>query len=138
MSDLSFVANPLTQLYKLAYAPANETLWRLSGMDRAPAPYLSFKAAFPEIEKLSQALADKCYQAGPLDARTARLTKLGIAIGAGSRGAVKSHVRRALEAGVSPAELRHAAVLALTTVGLPTMMAALAWVEEVLSEGQPA
>ena len=107
-------------------------------MDKTPAPYLNFKASFPEIEKLSQALAEKCYQAGPLDARTARLTKLGVAIGAGSKGAVKSHARRALEAGVSPAELRHAAILALTTLGLPAMMAALSWVDEVLAEGRPA
>jgi 4-carboxymuconolactone decarboxylase len=111
------------------------TLGRSQEKDAAPAPYLSFKQAYPEIEKLSQTLAERCYQAGPLDARAARLTKLGIAIGAGSKGAVKSHARRALEAGASPAELRHAAVLALTTLGLPAMMAALAWVDEVLADG---
>jgi alkylhydroperoxidase/carboxymuconolactone decarboxylase family protein YurZ len=105
-------------------------------MDGVPAPYLSFKASFPQVEQLSQALADKCYQAGPLDARVARLTKLGIAIGVGSKGAVKSHARRALEAGASPAELRHAAILALTTMGLPATMAALSWVDEVLAEGR--
>ena len=59
--------------------------------------------------------------------------KIGIAVGARLEGAVHSHVRRALEAGASADEIRHAVRLALTTIGFPTMMAALGWVNDVLA-----
>ncbi len=49
-------------------------------------------------------------------------------------GAAHSHVRRALEAGATPDELRHAALLALTTLGFPNMMKGLMWVEDVLKK----
>jgi AhpD family alkylhydroperoxidase len=69
---------------------------------------------------------------GPLDRKQAELVKIGLAVGAKLEGAVHSHVRRALEAGVTPDEIRHAIRLALTTVGFPTMMAALSWANDVI------
>ena len=72
-------------------------------------------------------------KAGPLDPKTRALVKLGLAIGAGLEGAVHSHTRRALEAGCAPDEVRHVVLLATTTMGFPSMMAALSWVEDVLS-----
>jgi alkylhydroperoxidase/carboxymuconolactone decarboxylase family protein YurZ len=44
-------------------------------------------------------------------------------------------VRRALEAGVAPAEIRHVVALAPPTMGLPTTVAVYTWVEEVLGKG---
>jgi 4-carboxymuconolactone decarboxylase len=79
---------------------------------------------------MSDAVAD----AGPLDRKTRELVKIGIAIGAGQEGATHSHVRKALDAGATPDELKHAAMQALTTIGFPNMMRGLAWVEEVLDE----
>jgi hypothetical protein len=55
-----------------------------------------------------------------------------IAIGALREGAVHSHTRRALEVGCSPDELRHVGVLAITTIGFPSTMAAMSWVEDIL------
>ena len=75
----------------------------------------------------------KCQSAGPLDAKTRYLVNLGIAVGAVSPGAVKSHARKALEHGASNEELYHALLLALTTVGFPSMIAAMGWVEEVIA-----
>jgi alkylhydroperoxidase/carboxymuconolactone decarboxylase family protein YurZ len=71
---------------------------------------------------------------GPLDERARRLVRIGIAIGQQSQGAVKSHVRRGLEEGLTPDEVRHAALLALPTVGFPQMIAAMEWVEAALEE----
>ena len=45
-----------------------------------------------------------------------------MAIGAGQDGTVHSHVRRALEAGATRDELRLVGLLALTTLGFPTMI----------------
>ena len=101
-------------------------------MSYLPEIYKDFKEHFPEIAKHYDTLAQGCNESGPLDARTKRLVKLGIATGLNSEGAVRSHVRRALEEGVSPDELRHAVLLAFTTAGYPAMNAAMKWAEEVI------
>jgi alkylhydroperoxidase/carboxymuconolactone decarboxylase family protein YurZ len=82
-------------------------------------------------EKL-EALA-KSANAGPLDERTSRLVKLGIAIGAMAEGAVRSNARRALEAGATPEQLRHVIALTVTTRGFPAAVAAYSWIEEVVA-----
>jgi alkylhydroperoxidase/carboxymuconolactone decarboxylase family protein YurZ len=45
---------------------------------------------------------------------------------------VHSHVHKALGVGVTPEEIHHAVLLALPTIGLPSMMAALSWVDDVV------
>jgi len=99
-----------------------------------PFSYERFKKEFPEIEKEYDKLANKCHASGPLNEKTRRLIKLGIAIGSESEGAVKSHTRRALTLGISPKEIRHVVLLGLTTIGFPKMIATLNWVHEVLAE----
>jgi 4-carboxymuconolactone decarboxylase len=73
---------------------------------------------------------------GPLDKKTRELVKLGIAIGNRHEGGTHSHTRRALDAGATPDEVRHVALMALTTIGFPAAMAALTWVEDILN-GEP-
>jgi alkylhydroperoxidase/carboxymuconolactone decarboxylase family protein YurZ len=46
---------------------------------------------------------------------------------------VHSHVRRAKEAGATPAEIRHALLLLTTTIGFPTV-AALTWAGDILKK----
>jgi 4-carboxymuconolactone decarboxylase len=102
-------------------------------MSYLPGVYQRFEHDFPRIHAAHQELAKACYEAGPLDERTARLVKLGIAIGAQAEGAVRSHARRALVEGVSSDEARHVGLLALTTIGFPHTVAGLGWIEEVMS-----
>ncbi|MBE0430994.1 MAG: carboxymuconolactone decarboxylase family protein [Dehalococcoidia bacterium] len=96
--------------------------------------YKGFKHRFPELAKAYDELAVKCHDWGPLDAKTRRLVKLGIAIGLSSEGGVRSHARRALEEGMTADELRHAVLMAFTTAGFPTMIAAQKWVDEVIDK----
>jgi alkylhydroperoxidase/carboxymuconolactone decarboxylase family protein YurZ len=98
-----------------------------------PSAYRRFADEHPTIIEAYERLGEACLTEGPLDRRHAELVKLGIAVGARLEGAVHSHVRRASEAGASAAEIRHAIRLALTTIGFPGMMAALAWANDVLS-----
>jgi len=91
-----------------------------------------FARRHPEVWAAFEKLADRCHKEGPLDAKTRRLVKLGIALGAGSEGGVHAQVRNAVAEGIKPAEVRHVVLLALTTMGFPSTMAALAWVEDVL------
>jgi len=103
-------------------------------MPEMPRQYTRFQERFPEVAKLHADLSLAVNRHGPLDERARRLVRLGIAIGEESPGGVKSHARRALEEGFKPDELRHAALLALSTAGFPAMIAAAEWIEEVISE----
>ena len=91
----------------------------------------NFARECPEVWAAFETLADRCHEAGPLDAKTRRLVKLGIAVGAGLEGGVHSQVRNALAEGITPAELRHVVLLGLTTLGFPASMAALTWVNDL-------
>ena len=103
-------------------------------MPYLPDIYKGFTRQFPEIAKAYDELAGKCHDWGPLDEKTRRLVKLGVAIGSNSEGGVRSHARRAIEEGVTADEVRHAVLLALTTASFPTMIAAMKWVEEVIGK----
>lgn len=101
-------------------------------MSYLPDIYQEFKEQFPDIASAYDELAIKCHGWGPLDKKTRRLIKLGIAIGLNSEGAVRSHARRALEEGIPADELRHVVILAFTTTGFPIMIAAMKWLDEVI------
>jgi 4-carboxymuconolactone decarboxylase len=103
-------------------------------MGYLPDVYKEFIMQYPDINKSYDSLANACHKAGPLDKRTRRLVKLGIAIGLNSEGGVRSHARRALEEGISPDEVRHAVLMAFTTAGFPLMVSAFRWVEEVIEK----
>jgi alkylhydroperoxidase/carboxymuconolactone decarboxylase family protein YurZ len=97
-----------------------------------PARYQHFEKSYPTVMQAVEVLGEATQSAGPLDAKTRALVKLAIAIGALREGAVHSHTRRALEAGCTPDELRHVGVLAITTIGFPSTMAAMSWAEDIL------
>lgn len=103
-------------------------------MGYLPEVYKDFRSKFPEIANKYDDLAISCHGWGSLDKKTRRLIKLGITIGLNSDGGVRSHVRRALDEGISPDEIRHAILLAFTTAGFPYMIAAMEWAEEVISK----
>lgn len=99
-----------------------------------PEPFRRFRQRHAAVVTAYEALGEACATAGPLDARMRELAKLGMAIGARLEGAVHSHVRRALEAGATPAEIRHVVALAASTLGFPTTVAVSTWVDDVLAE----
>ena len=89
-----------------------------------------FKKRHPGVWKAFTQLADRCHDAGPLDERTRRLVKVALAIAAGLEGGTHSAVRNALAAGVKPEEIRHVALLGITTLGFPASMRALTWISD--------
>jgi alkylhydroperoxidase/carboxymuconolactone decarboxylase family protein YurZ len=91
-------------------------------------------AKYPAVWDSFNRLGDSVAKAGPLDDKTQRLVKLAIAIGGGLQGAVHSHVRRGLVEGLGADELRHVAILAITTIGWPSAIARLSWIEDILSD----
>src|SRR5689334_990130 len=98
-------------------------------MRKIPGAHLQFRESYPEVAAAYEQLGKATQEGGPLDKKTRELVKLGIAVGNRHEGAVHSHTRRALDAGASAEEIRHAVVLSLTTIGFPNMIAALTWAE---------
>ena len=88
----------------------------------------------PDVWDAYNTLGQAAAEAGPLDEKAERLVKLAIAVGGGLEGAVRSHTRRGSAAGLSPEELQHVALLAITTVGWPSAIAALSWIRDELEK----
>ena len=91
-----------------------------------------FARDFPEVWAAYEALGKAAAESGPLDARTRRLLKLALALGAGSEGAVHSHTRQGLAEGLSAREVKQVAVLAITTLGFPAAMAGFSWIRDIV------
>jgi 4-carboxymuconolactone decarboxylase len=104
--------------------------------EHLPRIYVTFRERYAEVADALDGLARTTEGAGPLDERTQRLVKLGLAIGSLAEGAVRSNVRKALAAGDTPDEIRQVALLAITTCGFPTAIAGLGWIEEVLAPSE--
>jgi 4-carboxymuconolactone decarboxylase len=84
----------------------------------------------PEVWKAFNELGERCHEAGPLDEKSRRLIKLALSIGAGLEGATHSALRNARKAGITPEEIDHVALLAITTLGLPAATRAMTWVTD--------
>jgi alkylhydroperoxidase/carboxymuconolactone decarboxylase family protein YurZ len=99
--------------------------------DHLPEIYQQFRIGFPRVAAAQDGLAQAVSDAGGLDARSLRLVKLGIAVGALAEGSVRSNARQALSEGFTAEDLHQVALCAITTRGFPTAMAALGWIDEV-------
>lgn len=87
---------------------------------------------YPKIAESYEDLAKEISQTNGLDERGQKLVKLGIAIGAKTEGGLHSQVRKCKEAGISDEEIYHAALLAITSIGWPSAMATLSWINDIL------
>ena len=99
-----------------------------------PKTYEDFIQKFPKVFEDYRQLGKSCREEGPLNEKCQDLVKLGIAIGANSRGGVMSSIRKALASGATPEEIIHVVLLSLTTTGFPNMIAAMGWANEVLGK----
>ncbi len=100
---------------------------------KPPKTYQQFVDRYPDLGKAWD-LVRRAERDGPLDAKTLRLVKLGIAIGGMKEGAVHSAVRKALSAGVSPAEIEQVVAMATSTLGFPSTVAVFSWVDEQVED----
>ena len=102
--------------------------------ERLPTPYQNFMEEYRNIWEAYDQLGSTVHQHGPLDEKTRELIKLGLAVGARLEGAVHAHVRKSLAAGATAAEIKQAVLLAIPTIGFPSTMAALTWIEDELGD----
>jgi alkylhydroperoxidase/carboxymuconolactone decarboxylase family protein YurZ len=101
-----------------------------------PNSYKQMHQDHPELMQAYESFGKEVRAAGPLSPREVALVKLAISIGTALEGASHSHCRKALEAGCTPDELRHVAIVSAPTIGFPAMMRARSWVEDVLEKHQ--
>jgi alkylhydroperoxidase/carboxymuconolactone decarboxylase family protein YurZ len=103
-----------------------------SAMNPPPTPpdtYQAFVQRFPKVGRAWEALAEAGRE-GPLDARTVRLLKLALSVGALREGAVHANVRKALSMGITRQEIEQLIALAAGTIGLPATVAIFSWIED--------
>jgi AhpD family alkylhydroperoxidase len=103
-------------------------------MKYLPEKFLKFQKDFPEIAKAYEELGTAVHKSGPLNEKTRALIKLAIAAGARLEGAVKSHTRKALDAGCTLEEVKQTILIGLPTIGFPSTVAILSWMEEVIEK----
>ena len=95
-----------------------------------PKTHREFGKRYPKLGKAWE-LIGIAGREGPLDEKTARLVKLGVAMGAMREGAVHSHVRRALAEGISVKEIDQVVALAAGALGMSSTAAVFTWVRDV-------
>lgn len=97
-----------------------------------PKRFTELQEQYPELFEAAEALGRAAREAGPLNAKTTHLVQLGAACALRSEGGVHSHVRRARAEGATPDEIYHAIVALTSTIGFPTMVAAVTWADDIL------
>lgn len=102
---------------------------------KLPSHFDNLRKEFPELIKAHEKLGEVLSK-GPVSKKQAHLIKLAASAAIRSEGAVHSHTRRALAAGVKPSEIRHTIILLTSTIGFPSMMAALSWADDVLDKNK--
>lgn len=101
---------------------------------KLPSQYISIEKRFRGYAEALENLGRAARTAGPLNDKISQLIQLAAAAAIRSEGSVHSHTRRALAAGAKPEEIRHAIILLTSTIGFPTVSAALSWVDETIKK----
>ncbi len=105
------------------------------GSAGVPQTFKDFITKYPALGEAHERVARAVEKAGPLDGKTCALIKIGICLGAGLDSALRSHVRRAMQAGATKVEIEQAILLAMNTCGLPRTVAAWSWAHEQFARG---
>jgi len=101
-------------------------------MKKYPERYSNMMKRYKGVITALEGLGKATKAAGPLNKKTSELIQLAAAAAIRAEGSVHSHARRALAAGAKPAEIQHALIVLTSTIGFPTVSAALSWVDDVL------
>lgn len=101
-------------------------------MPKFPDQYLLIKKRHSKLFEAVCNLGRAVRASGPIDEKTSHLVQLAASAAIRSEGSVHSHARRAIEAGATVDEVRHAVILLTSTIGFPTVSAALSWVDDVI------
>ena len=93
-----------------------------------------FKSQFPHTWTAYEQLRNACDHAGPLDAKTAELIKVGISAALEHEGGLVAHISQARAEGAPPAEIYHAILLATGLAGFSAALGGFQTAKEYLEE----
>jgi len=102
--------------------------------EKLPKWYVTLERKHPKFINAVQELGRVIREEGPLDEKTTHLVQLAAAATLRSEGAVHSHAKRAVEAGAKREEICHAIIALTSTIGFPTVSAALSWVADITGD----
>ncbi len=92
--------------------------------------FTRFKEEFPEVYNRHEALGKEIHEnVGPLGENSRWLIKIAISAACNHKRALATHIKKALAAGVSDAEIKHTLLLLIPTAGFPVFMKAYAVLE---------
>jgi alkylhydroperoxidase/carboxymuconolactone decarboxylase family protein YurZ len=92
--------------------------------------FTRFKEEFPEVYTRHQALGKEIHEkVGPLGEKSRWLIKIAISAACNHKRALATHIKKAKAAGVTDAEIKHALLLLIPTVGFPMFMKAYSVLE---------
>ena len=87
--------------------------------------FTEFKADFPAVHASHDALGKEIHErSGPLPETVRWLIKIAVSGASHRLLALETHIAKAREAGVTDAEIKHALLMLIPTVGFPTFMEA--------------
>jgi AhpD family alkylhydroperoxidase len=89
---------------------------------------------FSTIMEKHQDLGKAVRDAGPIDEKNSQLIQLAAAAATRAEGSVHSHVKRAIAAGATPEEIYHVIILLTSTIGFPSVAAALSWARDIIGD----
>jgi alkylhydroperoxidase/carboxymuconolactone decarboxylase family protein YurZ len=85
--------------------------------------FSQFKKEFPEIHQQHEALGKAVHQTGgPLSEQSRWLIKIVISAACNHKRALETHFHKAIAAGVTEEEIKHALLLLIPTAGFPAFM----------------
>jgi 4-carboxymuconolactone decarboxylase len=99
--------------------------------EKLPKNYQMMKSEHPRFMNAVSELGLAARTEGPLDAKTVELIQMAAAAALRLEGAVHSHTRRALKEGASREEIHHALVVLTSTMGFPSVAAAMSWARDI-------
>lgn len=102
--------------------------------EKLPDHFLTIRKRHKKFFSATENLGKTIKKEGPISEKNAQLIQLAAAVSIRSEGSVHSHVRRALKAGATKKEIYHAIILLSTTIGFPTVAAALSWADDVMDK----
>ncbi len=99
--------------------------------NQLPKNFQKLQQNYPNFMTAVANLGKAVRDVGPLDEKTINLVQLGAAAAQRLEGAVHSHAKRAMAAGATEEELRHALIVLTSTIGFPAVAAAMSWISDL-------
>jgi alkylhydroperoxidase/carboxymuconolactone decarboxylase family protein YurZ len=101
---------------------------------KPPKRFVQFTNDHPKIAKAYSNLGDAVHNAGPLDEKTRALIKMAISGASRQEGGFHAHIRKGVMLGISKEEMQQVALLTLPTLGFPTMIMLLSWIDDIFDK----